>query len=128
MKELPFCVCVLTDSQMEKHNGLELIQQRVIYDQAAQPSTNRIKFQKKKLEEKNYQGKNNLKRRKKWNSWEKSNAEQMMHTKAYRHKKKIRRQSTRNDMLGITGKTAPTPGQREDEVQQFLDIKLTLQE
>jgi len=34
---------------MEKHNGLELIQQRVIYDEAAQPSTNHMKFQKKKL-------------------------------------------------------------------------------
>jgi hypothetical protein len=49
MKELPFCLCVLTDSQMEKHNGLELMQQRVIYDEAAQPSTNHMKFQKKKL-------------------------------------------------------------------------------
>jgi hypothetical protein len=108
-ERIAFCVCVLTDSQVEKHNGLELIQQRVIYDQAAQPSTNRMKFQKKKLKEKNYQGKNNLKRRKKWNSWEKSNAEQMMHTKAYRHKKKIRRQSTRNDMLGDNREDSSSP-------------------
>ncbi len=49
---------------MEKHNGLELIQQRVIFDQAAQQSTNHMKFQKKKLEEKNYQGKNNLEKKK----------------------------------------------------------------
>jgi hypothetical protein len=109
MKELPFCVCVLTDSQMEKHNGLDLIQQRVIYDQAAQPSTNHMKFQKKKIRRKKLPREEQLEKKKKWNSWEKGNAEQMMHTKAYRHKKKIRRQSTRIDMLGDSREDSSSP-------------------
>jgi hypothetical protein len=50
----------------------------------------------------------------------------MMHKKAYRQRSAVKAQEM--TCLGITGKTAPTPGQREDEVRQFLDIKITLQE